>query len=99
MTEHLEIVTFTVRPEAREAFLAGRPAAIGAIAGRFPAFVDARLAEGEDGVWTDIVRWRNLEDAQAAAQSFPEIPEAAAWAAHIAEVRELRHAAIRHVAP
>jgi len=96
MTEHLEIVTFTVEPEARDRFLAGRPAAIGAIAARFPAFLDARLAEGEDGVWTDVVRWKSLQDAQAAAQAFPEIPEAAAWAAHIAEVREMRHAAIRH---
>ena len=98
MTEHLEIVTFTLHPGARDAFLAGRPAAIGALAARFPALLDARLAEGEDGVWTDVVRWRTLDDARAAAEAFRQIPEAGAWAGHIAEVRELRHAAIRHAA-
>ncbi len=98
MTEHLEIVTFTLKPGAREAFIAGRPAALGALAARFPALLDARLAEGEDGVWTDVVRWRSLDDARTAASAFGEIPEAAAWAGHIAEVVELRHAAIRHAA-
>ena len=96
MSEHLEIVTFTLHPGARDAFVAGRPAAIGALAARFPALLDARLAEGEDGVWTDVVRWGTLEDARRAAEAFPQIPEARAWAAHIADVRELRHAAIRH---
>jgi len=98
MTEHLEIVTFTLHPGARDAFLAGRPAALAALAGRFPGLLDARLGEGEDGVWTDVVRWRSLAEAQAAAQAFSQVPEAATWAAHIAEVRELRHAAIRHAA-
>lgn len=98
MSEYLEMVRFTVKPGAREAFLAGREAAIGALKERFPAMLGAQLAEYEDGSWVDVVRWSNLDDAKAAAEQFPEIEAARDWLNHIDEVGEMAHAAVRHAA-
>lgn len=96
MSEHLEVVIFTVREGEREPFLAKRPAVVEALSG-FDGFVDARLAEYEDGTWIDVVRWRSLESAKAAAETFMQHEAAREWGAHIAEVRDFRHAALHHL--
>ncbi len=97
MSEHLEVVLFDVPAERRDVFLARRPAAIAALRRAFPGLLDARLAEFDDGTWIDVVRWRSREEAEAAAAGLPQLEEAGAWASLIAEVRSMRHAALRHV--
>ena len=96
MSEHLEVVLFTVKPGEREAFLAKRPAAMAALAS-YGGFVDARLAEYEDGTWIDVVQWRSLAEAKAAAETFLEHEAARDWGQHIGEVRDFRHAALHHL--
>jgi heme-degrading monooxygenase HmoA len=96
MTDHLEVVLFTVREGERDAFLAKRPAVLALLSG-FEGFVDARLAEYEDGTWIDVVQWRSLEAAKAAAETFMEHEAARDWGQHIDEVRDFRHAALHHL--
>ena len=94
--EHLEVVLFTVKQGERDAFLARRPAAMEVLAG-YDGFVDARLAEYEDGTWIDVVQWRSLEEAKAAADTVLEHEAARDWGQHIDEVRDFRHAALHHL--
>lgn len=96
MSEVLEIVRFTVHAGQREEFLAGRAAAIDAIGAAFPGLLDPRLAEHDDGSWSDVVRWRTREQADRAAAECTRLPAMRAWVAHIAEVREMTHAVVRH---
>ena len=96
MSEHLEVVRFTVRPGERDQFLARRDAAIAALRERFPGLIDGHLAEYDDGSWIDVLRWRTREEAEAAAAGMPELEAAREWVAHIDEVKDMRHAAIRH---
>ena len=95
MGEALEVVRFTVPREEREAFLRDRPAAIAALRDRFDGLLDATLAELDDGTWIDVLRWRSREEALAAAEQFASVPDAAAWASRITEVREMIHGEIR----
>lgn len=96
MTEHLELVHFDVAPEQRDELLSLRPGAIDALRSAYPGLLDARLAELDDGTWMDVVRWRSREEAEAAAAGMPELEAARAWVSLIAEVRDMRHAAVRH---
>ena len=96
MTEHLEVVIFTVKEGERDAFLAKRPAAMAALS-QFDGFVDSRLGEYEDGSWVDVVQWRSLEEAKVAAETFLEHEAAREWAQHIDEVRDFRHARLHHL--
>jgi hypothetical protein len=95
MADALEVVRFIVAPEERKAFLRDRPAAIAALRERFGGLLDATLAELDDGTWIDVLRWRSREEALAAAEQFSSIPQAASWASHIAEVREMAHGEVR----
>ncbi len=97
MSDALEVVRLTVAPAEREAFLRERPAAIAALRERFGGLLDATLAELDDGTWIDVVRWRSREEALLAAEQFPSVPQAAAWAGRIAEVREMLHGEVRDV--
>ena len=96
MSDHLEVVIFTVKDGERDAFLAKRPAAM-AVLSAFDGFVDARLAEYDDGTWIDVVQWRSVEAAKAAADTFLEHEAAREWGRHIGEVRDFRHAALHHL--
>ncbi len=50
-----------------------------------------------DGLWTDIVQWRNMDEAQAAAEDLVKDPAFAPFGAMIAPGSvQMRHAAIRH---
>ncbi len=66
----IEIATFRLASGTTEAFLAAN-AEIDLWLGRQPGFVQRRLAEREDGALVDIVTWRTLADAKAAAERFP----------------------------
>jgi hypothetical protein len=55
MTMTIELARFTVDDDAVPALLAGRPAMVRALAGRFPGCPAAYLTRGDDGSRLDIV--------------------------------------------
>lgn len=99
MQEALEIARFTVKPDAEEQLLAEREQVIAHLRRHFPGLVDAQLVKLDNGEYLDLVRWASHEQALRAAAGAMEVPEIAAWFAHIAEVRGMEHAEVMHVAP
>lgn len=97
MPEALEVVRLTVPADRRDAFLRDRGAAIDALRERFAGLPDATLAELDDGTWVDVLRWRSRAEAVAAFEGLPSLPEAAAWAGLIGEVREALHGDVHHL--
>jgi hypothetical protein len=45
----------------------------------YPGYIRRETLKNGDGQWIDIVHWRNLEDAQKAAETFNVDPSAAAF--------------------
>ncbi|TGT78288.1 hypothetical protein EN802_01195 [bacterium M00.F.Ca.ET.159.01.1.1] len=66
MTETLEIVTFRLKPGTEAGFVASNGLVSDWLA-RQPGFLSRHLGRREDGTWVDIVRWRSMEQARAAA--------------------------------
>ncbi|RUU51972.1 antibiotic biosynthesis monooxygenase [Mesorhizobium sp. M2C.T.Ca.TU.002.02.1.1] len=66
MTEALEIVTFRLKPGTEAGFVASNGTVTDWLA-RQPGFLSRHLGRREDGVWVDVVRWRSMEQARAAA--------------------------------
>ncbi|MEP5762744.1 MAG: hypothetical protein ABJ327_26175 [Litoreibacter sp.] len=67
-----EIVSFRLVPNTSdEAFLALAQES-GEFSQNAPGFVSRQLSRGEDGTWTDLVVWDNLENAKAAQAAFPK---------------------------
>ncbi len=71
----LEVVTFRLMPGVSGAeFLAAAQATKPALAGQ-PGFIRRRLLYDADGVWTDLIEWQSLTEAQAAAERVMQMPE------------------------
>lgn len=66
MTETLEIVTFRLKPGTEAGFVANNGVMSDWLA-RQPGFLGRHLGKREDGVWVEIVRWQNTEQAKDAA--------------------------------
>ncbi|TGP53961.1 hypothetical protein EN873_12375 [bacterium M00.F.Ca.ET.230.01.1.1] len=66
MTDTLEIVTFRLKPGTEAGFVASNGLVSDWLA-RQPGFLSRHLGRREDGTWVDIVRWRSMEQARAAA--------------------------------
>jgi hypothetical protein len=67
--QSIELVTFRLNPGTdRAAFLAAARATE-AVLRRQPGFRARMLAEGEGGIWSDIVTWASLADATTAAST------------------------------
>ncbi|TGT40877.1 antibiotic biosynthesis monooxygenase, partial [Mesorhizobium sp. M8A.F.Ca.ET.167.01.1.1] len=66
MAETLEIVTFRLKPGTEAGFVASNGLVSDWLA-RQPGFLSRHLGRREDGTWVDIVRWRSMEQARAAA--------------------------------
>jgi hypothetical protein len=49
------------------------------------------LTRRGDGSWLDVIWWESRKAAQNSAEHVTEIPEAAAWFAHIDESRGIEH--------
>jgi hypothetical protein len=94
VSQAVELVLFTVRPEQEEEFVAERPAMPAAMRSRFPGLEQAFLARRDDGSWLDVVVWSSRPEAEAAAAGMGEVPEAARWASHIVSVERMEHAEI-----
>lgn len=66
----VEVVVFKLRPGATREQLLGTNAAVSEWAARQPGFLSRDLAyDAEGDRWIDVVWWRSLEDAHAAAES------------------------------
>jgi hypothetical protein len=93
-TPVLALATFTVHDADEAALLAKRPAMIAALQRAFPGALAAWLVKQDDGSWLDVILRRSRHEAEEAAQTIDETPEARAWFRHIAESRGIRHAAV-----
>lgn len=78
-----EIVTFRAAPGIDDATLARHADAVRDWLARQPGFVARTLSCNDDGLWTDHLIWKRLEDAQAAGRKFPSEPAASAFMAAI----------------
>ena len=91
MTQVFEHAAFTVRDEHEQALLDERQRMIGALRRAFPGLVSAWLARREDASWLDVILWETREAAEYSARHVTEVPEAAAWFAHIDQSRGIEH--------
>lgn len=91
MAQVFEVASFTVRPGQEQALLAGRPEMITALRQAFPGLVSAWLTRRADGSWADVILWASRAEAERAAAHVTEVPEAAAWFAHIDASLGLEH--------
>jgi Antibiotic biosynthesis monooxygenase len=96
MTPCFELAEFTVRDGEEDAFIAERPAMIGALQQAFPGALAAWLTKRDDGTWVDVVLWRSREDAEDATERVNSVPEAHEWFRHISESHGLRHIEVVH---
>ena len=65
----LELVVFTLRPGASREELLGTVDAVSSWIAAQPGFVSRSLVEDDaGGRWIDVVWWRSMEEAQAAAE-------------------------------
>jgi hypothetical protein len=96
MTGHMmEIVRFRTAPGSEAAAVASAAAALEPWLRGQPGFVARRLCLGDDGTWTDVVEWRDLAAAQAAAAEIMAVPAAGAFMALIVPgTVDMVHAAI-----
>ena len=92
----LELVRCTVKPGAEDAFVRARPKAIEALRARCPGLVDGHLARVDDTTWVDVLVWESREQALAAAEKAPQVPEVAEWFGVIDEVLAMEHAEVVH---
>lgn len=95
MTQVFELAAFTVRDGHEQALLDERPAMMAAMRRAFPGLVSAWLTQRDDGSWLDTILWRSREHAEHSAAHTTEIPQAAAWFAHIGESRGIEYLAVR----
>ena len=94
MTETLEIVSFRLKPGTRAGFVAGNGVVTEWLAQQ-PGFLSRHLAEREDQSWIDVVRWRSLEQARAAAgRIMAEIGDCQAMQAIDPASVDMGHAAV-----
>lgn len=76
MTPALEIVLFRLKSGSDpEAFLKAAQATFDLLPS-FDGYLDRELSVTEDGLWTDVVHWTNMQAALSAAESFMAHPVA-----------------------
>jgi hypothetical protein len=92
----LELARYKVGIGKAEAMVFSRDDMVAAMRVRFPGLIEARLARLDEETWIDVWRWDTLENAQAAAEGAPSVPEAAAMFSMIDEVVSMEHADIVH---
>ncbi|WP_203337348.1 hypothetical protein [Nocardioides limicola] len=88
----LEIAKF--KAEVTAEFIAARTQAMAAVARTYPGFLSSRLVRFDGDVLADEVVWASMEEAGAAAEGLPQMPEAAAYLALITEFVSMEHAEI-----
>src|SRR5262249_27857932 len=79
----LEIVNFSLKPEADEARFVDAAQALNGVLSGMRAFLNRRLVKTGDNRWTDILEWTDLESAERAASSLHLEPGAQDFCAMI----------------
>jgi len=97
MAQVFEFAAFTVCEGHEQALLGQRPAMIAALRQAFPGLVSSWLTRRDDGSWLDVILWHSREQAEHAAGHVAEVPEAAAWFAHIGDSRGIEHLTVASV--
>src|SRR5262249_1179635 len=97
MAQVFEFAAFTVREGHEQALLDQRPAMIGGLGQGFPGLVSSWLTRRDDDSWLDVILWHSREQAEHAAGHVTEVPEAAAWFAHIGDSRGIEHLTVASV--
>jgi hypothetical protein len=95
MSQVFEFAAFTVRDGHEQALLDERPPMVAALSRALPGLASSWLTQREDGSWLDVILWAGREEAEYAANHAAEVPEAAAWFAHIDESRGIEHLEVR----
>jgi hypothetical protein len=96
MTQTLEIVRTTLKPDSEERMLAARQPAIDELRANCAGLVAAYLAKLEDGSYVDVVVWESMELARAAAKRAPQLPACAELFSTIGDDLSMEHAEIVH---
>jgi hypothetical protein len=76
MPEFYEVVHAMVRDGAEEEMLRRRPVLEAGVREKLPGLLDIRLVRLEDGTYLDVLRWQSREAADAAIETFADVPEA-----------------------
>lgn len=88
----VELVSFGIELESEGEMLAAHAGAVASIRAECPGLIDARLFRGEDaGAWIDVWFWDSPDDAQAAADKAPTLPEANRFIAFISAPPTMMH--------
>jgi hypothetical protein len=96
MIQVFEFAGFTVLDGHERALVDERPAMIAALRRAFPGLVAAWLTQRDDGSWLDVILWQSREEADYSAKHVTEVPQAAAWFAHIGESRGIEHLTVAY---
>ncbi len=72
-----ELARYTIDPSRTDELVERWHQAVAAIRARFPGLLEANLVRIDDGTWMDVWRWETHEEALAAAEAAPSVPEAA----------------------
>ena len=90
----VEIVTFRLnKGVSAEQFLAAAKPTFDLLT-TFDGYIDRELCVSEDGLWIDIVHWRDIESAHRAAEQFMAEPVAQAFGSLIDESTMAMHHAL-----
>ncbi|MGM8225886.1 hypothetical protein ACSV5M_04850 [Cellvibrio sp. ARAG 10.3] len=69
MKEAIEVVKFRLAAGVTQGDLESASKAAGEALATFEGFISRDLGQGEDGTFIDVVRWRDMDCAQAAAEN------------------------------
>ncbi|WP_433022047.1 hypothetical protein [Kribbella sp. CA-294648] len=82
----LRLTRFTLKPSVEQPeMLKVRAELIDAVRATYPGLVETRLAKADDSTWLDLWRWESDEALQAAVATAPQLPQAQAAFALVAD--------------
>lgn len=85
MSEAIELVVFSAKPGVKDTELKAAALSVTPILEKMPGYLSREFGASGDGQYVDIVRWKDLASAQAAAQQVMKIPECGKFFALIDE--------------
>ena len=85
MSEAIELVVFSAKPGVKDTELKAVALSITPILEKMPGYLSREFGASGDGQYVDIVRWKDLSSAQAAAKQVMNIPECGKFFALIDE--------------
>lgn len=89
----IELVTYKLKPGVTEKQLAGTHAGVHDFLRTQPGFIYRSLSRDEQGLWYDIVYWRDMAKAKSAGEAFMEHPAGRA----LIELVDMDSCVMRHM--